>query len=98
MTRHSSPCTRAVARLRRVLWLACTVASGCGGAAPEAASPTRAAAASPATKAPPNDANSLDALKKQLSSPIGDELNLAAKGLGPGLGSLLAESDALGSV
>src|SRR4051812_36967177 len=72
--------------------------AGCGGTAPEAASaspdrqePSAAASAS-------LQANNLDALRSRLSAGVGSELNLAAKGFGPGLGPLLANSEALSAV
>ena len=74
------------------------LASACGGTQPSASNAEPAPSTTAAAPAKNDSSNSLSALRAKLSAGENlSELNLAAKGFGPELGPLLAESPSLGS-
>jgi hypothetical protein len=85
--------TRCSENLGAVLLLASVCLAGCGGA--QAQTPSASNASQGTEHEPPKDnSDSLKELRRKLASGLGGatELNLAAKGFGPGLGPLLADS------
>lgn len=94
---------RACRRFWEDLWPLVLVASGLAigcGAAHDVARPTRLATPASGTSPSIQTGKLLDALRERLSSGRGEvrDLNLAAKGYGPGLGSLLAEATSLSAL
>ncbi len=86
--------TRCAENLGAVLLLASVCLAGCGGAQAQAPGATDASQGTSEHEPPKDNSDSLKELRGKLAAGLGGatELNLAAKGFGPGLGPLLADS------
>src|SRR5450631_456140 len=86
--------TRCSENLGASLLLASLCLAACGGAQAHAPAATDASQGSAEHEPPKDNSDSLKELRSKLASGLGGatELNLAAKGFGPGLGALPADS------
>jgi hypothetical protein len=86
--------TRCSENLGASLLLASVCLAGCGGAQAQAPSTSDASQGTAEHEPPKDNSDSLKELRSKLASGLGGatELNLAAKGFGPALGPLLADS------